>query len=245
VARVGGRARGAWRLLVAGAGLGWGLALAQPDPAEVLAAAKSASGGAAWDELASQHSKVSILAGGLTGTAERWSELTSGRSYMTFSLGPRAGALGYDGTIVWSQDASGESRIENAEAAMELATNAAYRDQLGFWYPSRHAARIRYKELASADGADFDVVAITPGGGREFELWVNTDTRLIERLVEPEAVATRSEIYMDWRDVQGVKVPFRVRLTRGDRRAAEIVVVDAMEFNVSVAGVRFERPAPP
>lgn len=245
MARVGDRAGWAWRLLVACVGLSWSLALAQPDPAEVLAAAKSASGGAAWDDLATQHSKVSILTGGLTGTAERWSELTSGRSYIAFSLGSQSGALGYDGTIVWSQDTSGQSRIEESEAAKELAANAAYRDQLGFWYPSRHAARIRYKELASADGADFDVVAITPAGGREFELWVNTDTRLIERIVEPEAVATRTEIYMDWRDVQGVKIPFRVRLTRGDRRRDEIIVVDALAFNESLAGVRFERPTPP
>ena len=55
---------------------------------------------------------------------------------------------------------------------------------------------------ASADDAMFDVVAITPAGGREFELWINTETHLIERLAEREAQATRTEIYMDWKDVQ-------------------------------------------
>jgi len=91
----------------------------------------------------------------------------------------------------------------------------------------------------------FDVIAITPKGGREFEMWINVDTRMIERLVEHEAIATRTEIYMDWRDVQGVKIPFRVRASRGDPKADEIVVIERIEFDGPLAGVTFSRPAPP
>ena len=67
-------------------------------------------------------------------------------------------------------------------AAREIAINAAYRDRLAFWYPDRAPARIAYKERAQADGAWFDVVRITPEGGRPFELWINTETKLIERM---------------------------------------------------------------
>src|SRR4051812_24291440 len=90
-----------------------------PDPAAILGAAKLASGGAAWDALESQHSKVAILSGSLTGVAERWSEVATGRSYLRYSLGPVAGTMGYDGTVSWSHDASGASRVESAEAAHE------------------------------------------------------------------------------------------------------------------------------
>ena len=51
-----------------------------PDPTAILAAAKAASGGAAWDALTTQHSKVNIHTAGLMGTAERWSEFATGRS---------------------------------------------------------------------------------------------------------------------------------------------------------------------
>jgi len=112
-------------------------------------------------------------------------------------------------------------------------------------FPARHEATINYKGRSPADGADFDVVAITPKGGREFELWVNVETKMIERLVEHEAIATRTEIYMDWRDVQGVKIPFRVRASRGDPKADEIVVIEQIEFDGPLAGVTFARPAPP
>ncbi len=193
----------------------------------------------------SQHSKVTIQTGGLSGTAERWSDIVTGRSLISFRVGPIAGAAGFDGKDAWAQDASGQSRVETAEGARELAVNAAYRDRLAFWYPERAPAEIGYKERASVDGAAFDVIRITPEGGRPYELWINTETHLIERLVERETLAVRTEVYMDLRDVQGVKVPFRVRAERGDARYDETVVVDTMVFNAPLSGMSFAQPAPP
>ena len=227
-----------------------GTALAQTsdkpaaNPAAVLAAAKTASGGAAWDAHTSLHTLVALRAGGHTGEAERWSEIRTGRSYMRFELGPMTGVMAFDGKVAWTQEPSGKTRVLDVDSDAQLAANAAYRDQLAFWFPDRAPAKIVYKGRTPADGADFDVIGITPEGGREFELWVNTDTKMIERMVEHEAIATRTEIYMDWRDVQGVKIPFRVRASRGDPKADEIVVIEQIEFDASLDDVPFSRPAP-
>jgi hypothetical protein len=218
---------------------------AAPDPEGVLAAAKAASGGAAWDALTSLHTLVALRAGGFSGEAERWSEIRTGRSYLRFALGPMSGAFGFDGAVAWTQDPSGQTQITDADSDAQLAVNAAYRDKLAFWFPARHAATITYKGRIPTDGAEFDVVAITPQGGRAFELWVNVETKMIERLVEREAVATRTEIYMDWRDVQGVKIPFRVRASRGDPKADEVVVIERIEFDGPLAGVPLSLPVPP
>jgi len=231
--------------LFCGATIGQAADKAPPDPAAVLAAAKAASGGAAWDRLTSLHTLVALRAGGFTGEAERWSEIRTGRSYLRFALGPMSGAFGFDGTVAWTQEPSGQTRITDVDSDAQLAVNTAYRDQLAFWFPERHAATILYKGRSPADGADFDVVAITPKGGREFELWVNVETKTIERLVEHEAIAARTEIYMDWRNVQGVKIPFRVRASRGDPKADEIVVIEQIEFDGPLAGVTFSRPTSP
>ena len=228
-----------------------GAASAQPpdkpaaNPVDLLAAAKAASGGTAWDAHTSLHTLVALRTGGFTGEAERWSEIRTGRSYMRFELGPMAGVLGYDGKVAWTQEPSGQTRILEVDTEAQLAKNAAYRDQLAFWFPDRHPAKIVYKGRSPADGADFDVIAVTPEGGREFELWVNTDTKMIERMVEHEAIATRTEIYMDWREVDGVKIPFRVRASRGDPKADEIVVIERIEFDGPLSGVPFNRPATP
>jgi hypothetical protein len=227
-----------WLLLVVGAGFPPGPALAQPDPTEVLAAAKAASGGSAWYTLTTQHSTVSILTGGLAGAAERWSELTSGRSYLRYSLGSQSGAMGYDGTQVWSQDASGIAYQAPRRAG--AGANGAYRDQLAFWYPSAppgcdtRSARVRTAPTSTSSRSHPSGARVRAVGKRR--------CRLIRRLVEPEPSATRTEVYMDWRDAQGVTIPFRVCSTRSDRRGDEIVVVDTMQFNVSLADVSSDGP---
>jgi len=216
-----------------------------PDPAAILAQAKAASGGSAWDALRTQHSKVAITAGPVSGQAERWSEFTTGRSAINYSIGPVTGTAGYDAQGPWVQEPGGEPRDEADPIARELAVNAAYRDRLAFWFPERAPARIAYKEAAAAEGATFHVIRITPEGGRPFELWINTDTLLIERLAEREAAALRTEQYMDMRKVQGVTIPFRVRASRDGGQRDEVVTVDAMAFNEALAPARFTRPPPP
>src|SRR5207249_4894307 len=143
------------------------------NPMDVLAAAKTASGGAAWDRRTSLHTLVALRTGGFTGEAERWSEMRTGRSYMRFELGPMAGVMGFDGKVAWTQQASGQIEVLGVDTQAQLAVNAAYRDQLAFWFPDRRAAKIVYKGRSPVDGADFDVIGVTPEGGREFELWVN------------------------------------------------------------------------
>jgi hypothetical protein len=218
-------------------------AAGKPDPAVLLAAAKAASGGAAWDALKSQHSEVRLAAGGLEGSVERWSDIASGQSVLQYSIGPLTGAAGFDGKTVWTQDGADPPKMETGAAALELAANAAYRDRLAFWYPDRGRARIEYKERAEANGHKYDVVRITPEGGRAFEFWISPDTRLIERLVEHEAEATRTEIYSDRRDVQGVRIPFHVKTTRGDPKFDENVVVQKLAFNEPLTDITFGPPA--
>ncbi len=215
------------------------------DPMAILGAAKAASGGSTWNDLKALHSRVTLTTGGLTGPVERWSEYSTGRSYLTYALGPTSGAAGFDGTSGWTQDASGESRSESARTPRELAVNAAYRDQLAFWFPQRHAAKIVFKGHERRDDAEFDIISVTPDGGREFDLWINADTHLIERLTEQEASVTRTEFYMDFRDVAGLRIPFRVRATRGDPRYDEIITIDAIDFAPPQVAVNFAKPAPP
>lgn len=215
---------------------------AKPDPQALLAAAKAASGGAAWDALRTQHSTVKLGAAGLEGNAERWSDIENGRALLRFSIGPITGALGNDGKVVWTQDGTDEPKIETSSTALELAANAAYRDRLAFWFPDRVPARIEYKERAQADGRAYDVLVITPKGGRAFEFWLDPQTKLIERLVENEGEVTRTEIYSDRREVQGVRIPFKVLTRRGDPKFDETVEVQKLAYNEPLTGVAFGPP---
>jgi predicted aspartyl protease len=218
---------------------------ARPDPAVILAEVKAVTGGKAWDALASQHSRVAMKLGDATGSAERWASLATGRSLLRYEIGPVRGAQGFDGFVAWSQDASGQVRIEGDDDARELAANAAYRDRLAFWYPERQPAVIEYARRDAADGAEFEVLRITPEGGRAYEVWVNLLTRRIERLAENEGPQTRTEVYSDFRPVQGVSIPWKVHATRGDPRQSDEFTITAIDYNAPLDGIEFGVPAPP
>lgn len=215
----------------------------QPDPLAILGEAKTATGGAAWDGLRSQHTKVKIATGGIEGSAERWASLFTGRSRMRFAVGTVSGTLGYDGINAWSQDALGQFTVETDANGMELAANAAFRDRLAFWFPARQAAKIEFLRREKVDGEDLDVIKLTPEGGHAFEFWVNAASHRIERLRELEHGQLRTEVYSDFRTVQGVTLPFSVQASHGDPRTDERYTVDAIEYNVALDGVEFSPPA--
>jgi len=216
----------------------------KPDPAALLAAAKEASGGAAWDALRTQHSTVRLTSDKLEGRVDRWSDIETGRSVLQYAIGPLTGAAGFDGKTVWTQEGTDPPKTETGTVALELAANAAYRDRLAFWYPQRAKAAIEYKERAEVRGHQYDVVMIVPLGGRAFEFWISAETHLIEFLSEREADVTRTEVYSEWHEVQGVKIPYHVRTSRGDPKFDEVVDVQRMVFNEPLTNVAFGPPSP-
>lgn len=219
-------------------------ATAKRSAEDVLQQAKLATGGNAWDALRSQHSRVRLDVSGRQGTAERWASLTTGRSRLRYDLGAgETGVIGYDGFVLWIQDATGHTEIERDPQLIALAVNTAYRDRLGFWYPERHTAKLEYEGQQRADGADFDVVRITPEGGVGYEVWASATTHRIERLREPEPGGrTRTEVYSDFRPVQGVTVPFTVQTSHGDPKFDEHYSVDSIEYNAPLGEITFEPP---
>lgn len=59
------------------------------------------------------------------------------------------------------------------------------------------------------DGHKYDVLKITPRGGKTIRLWIDVSTHLIARKVEPKSDEGPEVTYFsDYRTVSGVKVPF-------------------------------------
>src|SRR5512138_2211878 len=112
------------------------------DPAAALARAKEATGGERWGALRTMVVRGKLREGGLEGAAETWSDLRTGRHASRYTLGPAKGAEGFDGTRAWSQDDSGQVRIEDAADAREAAVDEAYRTALAWWFPDRWKARL-------------------------------------------------------------------------------------------------------
>ncbi len=217
-------------------------AAAPQNPQDTLARAKAASGGAAWDAVRTLHTKVRVETGGMTGTAESWEDVRAGRFVDTYQFGPMTGAEGYDGTKKWSQDGSGDVTLSDSGDAREGSVNEAYRRSLSYWYPDRRQASITEDGERREGERSFHVLHITPAGGRPFEIWIDAATFLIDRTVEKAAKETRITFFSDYRDVDGLKLPFKLRSTNGEAQYDQVVTYETYEINPAIEAAKFEVP---
>lgn len=215
------------------------------DAGVLLAQAKAASGGDTWDRVRSLEMKSTISQGGLTGTQVEWDDVATGASAVRYQLGPTSGRQGYDGRVVWEQDQSGLSRPVSGMDSRRAAVSAAYRSRLAYWFPARGAAVItRLGTQASSDRA-FDVVHIAPTGGRAFDLWLDQQTHLIARTVEPGAGETTTTFFSEYRTVAGLSLPFFIRLNTGEAQYDQTTAVQGIVVNAPVRPALFHIPPPP
>lgn len=220
-------------------------ASAQNTAADVLAAMKAASGGAAWDRVATLHTVSKITSGGLSGTQDEEDDVLTGRYLVSSVLGPTIQRDGYDGARVWSQDDSGQSRYVAAADDVGAAKSNAYRDSLSYWFPQRRAGTIIYLRQAGEGGRRFDVLQVTPDGGRPFQMWVDGGTHRLDRVVEPGAEETETTSFSDYRSVGGVVLPYQTRSTTGDPRYDTFSVTQSVTVNAPAPPKTFDLPPPP
>jgi len=221
-------------------------AAAPPQCAQViLDKAKQVTGGDAWEAIHTTYSRGKLTTSGLTGQGESWEDNLTGRYVEKYQLGPSSGAEGFDGKLVWSQDSSGEPRAEGAENARRGAVDEAYRSTMAYWFRERWAAQIECLGRKEEQGKPFDVLRITPQGGRPFDMWIDAATHLIDHTVEKTDIETRTTYLSDYRTVQGVKIPFAVRSTNGEQQYDQYLTLEKVEFNVPIQDAQFRMPQPP
>ncbi len=213
------------------------------NPKEILRANKEATGGAAWNSLRTTHVTATLATGGLEGTAESWEETLTGRTSSRFALGPLKGAEGFDGKVSWQEDDAGEITDQEGKEAAEGRANQVYRQAFAYWYPERGEAAMEHAGVRGEGERSFDVLRITPKGGRPMEMWIDRATHLLDRLVEANGSQTTTTYFSDYRDVQGRKVPFRSRVTNGEEKYDQVVVLTAFEANVPIDEARLRRPS--
>ncbi len=216
---------------------------AAENPASILARAKQASGGKAWDDVKTLYTRAKVSTGGLDGTVKSWEDVRTGRFLATYKLGPAQGADGFDGKVPWTQDSSGQSRSDDSGDGREGAANDAYRRSLSYWYPERHKAEISYAGEKTDGGRGFHVLRIVPEGGRPFEMWIDAQTGLADRTVEKTSATTNTTFFSGYREVEGgLRIPFSLRVTNGEVKYDQTVIVESVQVNAPIDEARFQRP---
>lgn len=204
------------------AALAWpDLTAAAPTAAEVLSAAKIASGGKAWDALTGSYEK------GAHGpvTYETWLDF---RAYgmRTASVTPKGlQEQGFDGAVAWRRAASGPVQVDRAPEALREAVVTAYVSANGFFFPERFPAKADYLRQE----AGYHAVRLEPQGGRPVELWFDASTHLLARIVDAAGPRPVTVGLSDYRRVGDVLIAFRAVVTGEDGAVLDEGRVGAVE----------------
>jgi hypothetical protein len=222
-------------------------AAATPGKADALiAAAKSATGGPAWDKVVTWHETGKVTAGGLSGTYEQWEDLTSLHSAGGYSLGPVIGGDGWDGTSAWTTDNSKEVRVEKSGESVAQAIQDAYRSGYAFFFPSRFKAAHEYAGPRTADGKTYEAVKFTPAGAEPFEAWFDPATHLIVREIQLTGGQPHTFMFSDFAHEGALLVPKKTIDRVGNNPKYDTVIeVASISFTGPETLSRYAPPPPP
>jgi hypothetical protein len=218
------------------------------DAVGIFSRAKTASGGARWDTVQNWHADGTASTGGLNGAFHVVVDLRTGRSVDGYKLGTVDGADGYDGTRGWERGPGGEVAALDAPAAVQRARSQAWLDAHAYWYPQRIHASYGVVESKLLEGKRYDVIIATPDGGDPLTLWFANDSGLLARAVQRQGPNTETTVFSDYRDVDGIRVPFDAitdstdSAGRADPRERSEVRFEHVALNVAVADVDFAMP---
>jgi hypothetical protein len=180
------------------------------DATAVFARFKSASGGARWDMVSTVRATGGLSAGGLSGILRTTTDVQAGRSSAQYTLGPIEGANGYDGKVAWTRTPGGEVAVQDGPEARRGARRQAWLDTLAYWYPDRLGALYTPAVIREENGKRYHVVVATPDGGDPVTLWFSAESHLLLRTMHPDGADTTTTVFADYREVNGVRLPFHV-----------------------------------
>lgn len=205
----------------------------------VLAAAKAATGGAAWDRP--------------QGCIEQGSHGDGAVRYRTeFSLhryglridsdrGGQEQSMGFNGTVRWQTAPDGGVRVLSDAAARAEGIVTTYLSINGFFFPDRYPARVRYRRAAREGSRQFDVLTVHPDGGRPLELWFDRRTHLIQRVIDTLGTPAVRVEASDYRTVDRLTVAYRLDVFGPDGRVVDRGAVTSFQCG-AIDSSRFDPP---
>ena len=182
-----------------------GAAHADPTPTQVLDANHAAMG-AGLDGEGALDVRYSYAGQGMTGEARSVFDLKGAGFVDSQDIGPTTGGNGFDGRTAWWRDLSGAITPQAGGDTRELAVVEAYQDGNLWWRADRGGATIEPLPPQTIGEACYDVLKVTPVGGKPFQAWFDAKTHLLARTIVNQGFQTITTDFADYRDVAGVKV---------------------------------------
>ena len=173
--------------------------------AQVISRAFAASGGSGWYLLRGWHETGSL--GGQP--YERWLDPVRYGLREEVSGPDGLRVLGFNGQAEWQVAPSGAMTAVNNHPALAGARTTAFFEGGLYMFRGRFGAKGEYLGRRSRGGRSYEAVAVTPWNGRPRELWFDSRTRLLARIVDRTGPRPVAVAVSDYRKVGPVRVAFR------------------------------------
>lgn len=179
--------------------------------------------------------------GGAAGRFHQIVDLRNGRDVLTLDAGPIYQKQATLEDSSWQVDRSGLATVCDTPSARADAINESYQDRSG-WFTAP-ADELRFRGTHRHHGEKFDLVAVTPPGGRKMTLWLGAKDHLLYRIDELDASHHESDtIYSDYRRIDGVMAPFILRQSNGNASQDTVLTVKTIRFSPVVDEAAFTPP---
>lgn len=219
-------------------------AAALPSADQILDKYVAAIGGeTAWHKLTSRSSTgtIEIPAMSLSGTVEIH-EKAPDFSLAIVSLGGATFQRGFDGTTAWSNDPQNGLRTETGAEAEDSKRQADFYHQLNM---RKYYSKWKVTGIEKVGDHDAYVVEATSTAGDLDKMYFDTQSGLLVRAIttvhSPQADQVVEADLSDYRDVDGIKLPFRVH--QSTTQADYTITFTEVHQNVDLAEGQFAKPA--
>lgn len=195
--------------------------------AKILADARNACGGAAWDRIAGWHERGRIsIPGHAEGSYEEWSAITSlAMAMRTEPGGAPVNHVGTDGTISWRVLPGGAVDAGPPTGPSRLHLRDAYLSNFAYFQPVRFPATVTAGDPRTIGATVYDVVSLRPGGVEAFDLWIDRTSHRVARIVVGNQVAE----LRNYRSVSGVCAPTLAIQTDGNPAHTTTLDIDSVD----------------
>jgi hypothetical protein len=186
---------------------------------------------------------VELKAQGIKGTMETTSKAPNLFRSSQNIAGIGEMLQGYDGKVAWSKDPiNGLRELEGVEKALALRASA-FNAPIRWRELYKKAALTGSKKIGDADAW---VVVLTPAVGKPVVQYYDKKTGLMVRMdivaEGPQGTIPTETLISDYREVDGVKTPFRAVTKLGSAIEMELVTTE-VKNNVPVEDSIFAKPA--
>jgi len=213
-----------------------------PSPQHILAQSKLASGGSAWNSVTSLQSTGTLSLGGMSGRLVSYQDLVRAKFRTDFAAGAVTQSTGYDGKSGWTQDSNGDIAPHDSPAQERSDRTQAYLAARGYWFPRRWPARIASAGTVPQGGARYAVIRVTPKDADPFQMWIDTTTLRINRIIMEGKSAGEVTSYTGYRDIHGLALPFRISVSDPRGATEQTIAVSQVVVNGSAAAQLYEAP---